>query len=219
MVVPMRTIDIAADRGPGTPAGSPSSGWALSEREVAIPIAALEAGRLPAISVRSGKPASATTRVIHRPRLIPNRGFAWGLLMIGDWGGLIVALVLLPTVFLLYPHSKWLTRALPRAWRARGVLPVTPGEDRWIATVQHGASASGLGAALLIAAEIAGVPDSVAPLADLALFTFLLIGVVLGGIDYASLPVGNLATVAGQRVVILRGVHRNFAAAIQTMST
>jgi hypothetical protein len=219
MVVPMRTIEITADPGLCTLAGSPSSGWALSEREVAIPVAALEAGRVPAISVRSGKPASAAIQVIHRSRLIPNRGFAWGLLMIGDWGGLIVALVLLPTVFLLYPHSKWLTRALPRAWRAKGVLPVTAGEARWMATVQRGASASGLGAALLIAAAIIGVPNSVAPLANLALFALLLIGVVLGGIDYASLPVSNLATVAGQRVVILHGVHRNFAAAIQTMST
>ena len=219
MVVRMRTIEIAADRGLCTLAGSPSSGWALSEREVAIPVAALEAGRLPAISVRSGKPASDAIQVIHRSRLISNRGFAWGLLMIGDWGGLIVALVLLRTVFLLYPHSKWLTRALPRAWRAKGALPVTSGEARWMVAVQRGASVSGLGAALLIAGAIVGVPGSVAPLAHLALFTFLLIGVVLGGIDYASLPVGNLATVAGQRVVILRGVHRNFAAAIQTMNT
>ena len=219
MVLPVLRTEIATDPEFGTPAGQPSSGWTLSQRDAAIPIVALEAGRLPGISVRPGKPASDAIGVIHRPRLIPNRGFAWGLLMVGDWGGVIVALVLLPMVFLLYPHSKWLTRALPRPWRVQGTLPVTAHEARWMSTVQRGATASGLGAALLMAAEIAGVPDSVAPLADLALFTFVLIGVVLGAIDYASLPVGNLAIVAGQRVVILRGVHRNFAAAIQTMST
>jgi hypothetical protein len=213
----MQPIDIAADRAIGTSA-RPGSGWAISPREVAIPIAALEAGRLPAISVRCGEPASAATPVIHRPRLT-NRGAAWGGLVIGDVSGCLLALVLLPTVFLLYPHSKWLTRALPTAWRATGVLPVTAGEAQRISMVQRGATATGLAAVALIAALIAGVPGSVAPLLGFTLFVLLVSGIVLGGIDYASLPVGNLTTIAGQRVVILRGVHPNFATAIQRLST
>src|SRR4029077_15048048 len=208
----MQPIDIATDRAIGTSA-RPGSGLAISPREVAIPIAALEAGRLPAISVRSGEPASAATPVIHRPRLT-NRGAAWGGLVIGDGSGCLLALVLLPTVFLLYPHSKWLTRALPTVWRATGVLPVTAGEAQRILMVQRGATATGLAAALLIAALIAGVPGSVAPLLGFTLFVLLVTGIV-----YASLPVGNLTTIAGQRVVILRGVHLNFATAIQRLST
>jgi hypothetical protein len=191
------------------------SGWALSPREVAIPIDDLEAGRVPAVSVRSGKLASASTPVIHRPRLILRRSLAWGILVAGNWAGLLLMLVWLPAVLLLYPHSKWLTRALPAGWRARGVLPVTAGEARWISGVRKGATLTGLGAALLIVVLVLGVPDSIAPLAAMALATLVLIGIVLGGIDYSSLPVGKLTTIGGRRVVVLQGVHPNFVAAVQ----
>jgi hypothetical protein len=183
----------------------------ISAREVAIPVEDFEAGALPALSVRSGRPASASVAVVVRPRLFGRRQTFWSI-----WGwtgdvGCLVLLLGLPVAFLLHPYERWLARLLPQEWRAGGRLPLTAGEAtrrRWVTNAAYAAAA--LFAASLVLGSFGAPGHDTGPLG----FSALLAATVLGGVDYFSLPTGSLTMVDGLGFVVLRGVHPDFAAAV-----
>ena len=190
----------------------------LSVRDLALGASDLEVGRLPAVSVKSGRVAFATTAVAYRPRWILSRGGFWGLFAFGDWLGLLILCVVLPIACLLHPYGRWVTAALPRGWKAAGNLPVTEGEARWIERVQKWAVASGLAAAALWAVESAGLPGEIAGPVGVVAVCISIAAITLGAIDYFSLPVGKPTKINGVRFVVLRDAHPEFGAAVRAMA-
>lgn len=190
----------------------------LSVRDLALAASDLEAGRLPALSVKSGRVAFATTPVVYRPRWILSRGLFWGLFGLGDWLSLVFVCLVVPVVFLLHPYGRWVVDLLPGGLKARGGLPVTEQESRWIRRVQKWAVASGLGALALWVSSSAGLPGSIAGPGYLAAACLSAAAITLGAIDYYSLPVGKTTKVRGVPFVVLRGAHPEFGAALRAMA-